>query len=54
MSDTANLSTLTPVGGPRSPRIVQGRRFVRLHPGDNVVVAAAVMPTAQRSERRSR
>src|SRR3712207_1061539 len=45
MSETLNVSTLTPLGGGRPPRAVAGRRFVRLHPQDNVVVAAAALPT---------
>ena len=47
MSDVPHL---TPVSSTTPVRQVQGRRFVRLHPGDNVVVAAASLPTGTELE----
>ncbi len=48
MSENSNVSTLAPAGAtaPHAP----ARRFVRLHPDDNVVVAAVSLPTGTKLE----
>ena len=45
-----NVTTLTPRGGVAAVPTTPGRRFVRLHANDNVVVAVVSLPTGTELE----
>src|SRR3954469_18905660 len=50
MNEQPNVTTLTPRGGVAASPGAPARRFVRLHPNDNVVVAVVSLPTGTELE----
>src|SRR4051812_14964071 len=50
MNEQPNVTPLTPRGGVAATPGEPARRFVRLHPSDNVVVAVVSLPTGTELE----
>ena len=54
MNEQSKITTLTPSGAVVAAVATPARRFVRLHPNDNVVAAIVSLPTGTESAQRVR